>query len=201
MHGLHVSEAGNYQDEKQRNASPERRPLELANTLHPSLEIIADSRRWAVAGQQSGSSNPCPNQRQKGHHVSRRFIHSHIGMYNLFVPRAATTSDVFNAVAEPRRREILDYLVLQERTVGEIVARVGLEQPSVSKHLRVLHEVGLVRSRREGRQVLYRTNAEAIRPLHEWTGTFERYWKHQLGRVKERAEAKAKSSGKDSETK
>lgn len=109
-------------------------------------------------------------------------------MYCDCVPRAATTSDAFNAVAEPRRREILSYLVLQERAVGEIVATMGLEQPSVSKHLRVLRDVGLVRTRRDGRNIYYRTNAEAIRPLHEWTGTFERYWKHQLNRVKERAE-------------
>lgn len=104
--------------------------------------------------------------------------------------RAATTSDAFNAVAEPRRREILAYLALQERPVGDIVATLGLEQPSVSKHLRVLRDVGLVRMRRDGRQKLYRTRAEAIRPLHEWTSKFERYWQHQLSRVKERAEAK-----------
>ena len=103
--------------------------------------------------------------------------------------RAATTSDAFNAVAEPRRREILTYLALKERQVGEIVAAVGLDQPSVSKHLGVLREVGLVRVRRNGRHRLYRTNADAIRPLHEWAGTFERYWQHTLVRVKQRAEA------------
>ena len=103
--------------------------------------------------------------------------------------RAATTSDAFNAVAEPRRREILSYLALQERPVGDIVAALGLGQPSASKHLRVLRDVGLVHVRRDGRKMLYRTNAEAIRPLHEWAGTFERYWQHQLNRVKELAEA------------
>src|SRR5712664_3462927 len=102
--------------------------------------------------------------------------------------RAATTSDAFNAVAEPRRREILSYLVLQERPVGDIVATLGLDQPSVSKHLRVLRDVGLVHVRRDGRQKLYRTNAEGIRPLHEWTGTFERLWRNQLRRIKECAE-------------
>ena len=107
------------------------------------------------------------------------------------MPRAATTSDAFNAVAEPRRREILNYLALQERPVGHIVATLGLSQPSVSKHLRVLRDVGLVNLRREGRQKLYRTNAEAIRPLHEWTSTFEHYWRHQLSRIKERAEGNA----------
>jgi len=104
--------------------------------------------------------------------------------------RAATTSDAFNAVAEPRRREILNYLALQERPVGEIVDLLGMGQPSVSKHLRVLHQVGLVDVRRDGRRMLYRTNAEAIRPLHEWTETFERFWRHQLSRIKERAEGK-----------
>lgn len=102
--------------------------------------------------------------------------------------RASTTSDAFNAVAEPRRRQILSYLALRERPVGEIVANLGIEQPSVSKHLRVLKDVGLVRVRREGRQMLYRTNVEAIRPLHEWTSTFERLWRNQLNRIKDRAE-------------
>ena len=105
--------------------------------------------------------------------------------------RACTTSDAFNAIAEPRRREILNYLAMQERPVGEIVDALEMEQPSVSKHLRVLKDVGLVNARRDGRQIYYRTNAAAIRPLHEWTGTFERYWQHQLLRVKERAEAKS----------
>jgi DNA-binding transcriptional ArsR family regulator len=104
------------------------------------------------------------------------------------VPRAATTSDVFNAIAEPRRRDILVYLAHVERPVGDIVVALGLEQPSVSKHLRVLREVGLVHVRRDGRQILYRTDAEKIRPLHEWTSRFERYWRRQLIRIKERAE-------------
>ena len=107
--------------------------------------------------------------------------------------RAATTSDAFNAVAEPRRREILEYLAAAELPVGDLVARMGLEQPSVSKHLKVLRDVGLVRVRRNGRHMMYRTNADEIRPLHEWTKTFERLWAHQLLRVKERAEAKEKS--------
>jgi len=108
------------------------------------------------------------------------------------MPRAATTSDAFNAVAEPRRRQILSYLGAHERQVGEIVVAVGLDQPSVSKHLGVLRRVGLVRVRRNGRHRLYQTNAEAIRPLHDWAATFERYWQHQLLRVKERAEAQMK---------
>jgi DNA-binding transcriptional ArsR family regulator len=104
------------------------------------------------------------------------------------MPRAATTSDVFNAVAEPRRREILIYLAVQDRPVTEIAAKLGLEQPSVSKHLRVLRDVGLVHVRRHGRQRLYRTNSHALRPLHEWTSKFERYWQNQLQRIKARAE-------------
>jgi len=116
--------------------------------------------------------------------------YSHMGMYCVAMARMATTSDAFNAVAEPRRRDILSFLAMQERPVGDIVDELGMEQPSVSKHLKVLREVGLVAARREGRQILYRTNAEAIRPLHEWTETFERMWKHQLARIKEQAEAK-----------
>ena len=106
--------------------------------------------------------------------------------------RAATTSDSFNAVAEPRRRAILSYLAVEERPVGDIVLSLRMEQPSVSKHLRVLRNVGLVRARRDGRRMLYRTNAEAIKPLHEWTSSFERYWQQQLSRIKQHAERKVK---------
>jgi DNA-binding transcriptional ArsR family regulator len=112
-------------------------------------------------------------------------------MYCLVMARAATTSDAFNAVAEPRRREILALLVVQERPVGDIVAILQLDQPSVSKHLRVLRDTGLVRVRRNGRHKFYSTNADAIRPIHEWAATFERYWRNQLSRIKERAEQKA----------
>jgi DNA-binding transcriptional ArsR family regulator len=104
------------------------------------------------------------------------------------MPRASTTSDVFNAIAESRRRDILAFLAADERPVGDIVAAFEMPQPSVSKHLKVLREVGLVHVRRDGKQIYYRTNVHAIRPLYEWTRTFERFWRHQLARVKERAE-------------
>ena len=116
--------------------------------------------------------------------------YSYIGIYSGLVSRAATNSDAFNAVAEPRRRAILVFLADRERPVTEIVAALEIEQPSVSKHLRVLRDVGLVRMRRDGRRKLYRTNAAAIRPVHEWAAEFERFWRHTLIRVKERAEAK-----------
>jgi DNA-binding transcriptional ArsR family regulator len=103
--------------------------------------------------------------------------------------RATTTSDAFNAVGELRRRDILNYLAMHERSVGEIVEAMEMEQPSVSKHLKVLKDVGLVQARRQGRQMLYQVNAAAIRPLHEWTSTFESLWKGQLLRIKARAEA------------
>lgn len=110
------------------------------------------------------------------------------------MPRAATTSDVFNAIAEPRRREILTFLASRELPVGDIVAGLHLDQPSVSKHLRVLRRTGLVRMRCEGRHKFYRTNADAIRPLHDWASTFQKYWSHQLSRIKQRAEAAAQSA-------
>ena len=116
------------------------------------------------------------------------------------MPRASTTSDAFNAVAEPRRRDILNYLILQERSVNEIVDSLNIEQPSVSKHLRVLKDVGLVNVRRDGRNMFYRTNAEAIRPLHEWTSRFERFWRHQLNQIKELAERNANAPKPDSPT-
>jgi DNA-binding transcriptional ArsR family regulator len=115
--------------------------------------------------------------------------------------RAATSSDAFNAVAEPRRREILSYLALGERSVGEIVAALECGQPSVSKHLRVLREVGLVRARREGRRTLCRIHADGLRPLHEWTATFERLWRHQLQRVKQRAEQRTRVDQRPGPTK
>ena len=107
------------------------------------------------------------------------------------MPRAAASLDVFNAIGEPRRRQILSYLAAQERPVGAIATTLQFEQPSVSKHLRILHEAGLVQVRREGRQMLYRTNTEAIRPLYEWASTFERFWRSQLDRIKDRAERKS----------
>jgi DNA-binding transcriptional ArsR family regulator len=87
--------------------------------------------------------------------------------------REATTADAFNAIGDSCRREILTYLAKEEHAVSDIVARLGLEQPSVSKHLRVLRDVGLVRVRRVGRQKFYRTNAKAIRPLYDWASKFE----------------------------
>ena len=110
--------------------------------------------------------------------------------------RAATTSDIFNAVAEPRRREILAFLAPRERPVGDIVDGLQLDQPSVSKHLRVLRHTGLVHMRCQGRHKFYRTNAEAIRPLHDWASTFQQYWSHQLSRIKQRAEAAASAKPK-----
>ena len=112
------------------------------------------------------------------------------------VPRAATTSDVLNAIAEVQRRDILVYLAPRARHVSDIVAKFNLSQPSVSKHLRVLRHVGLVDVRRDGRQMFYRANADAVRPLHEWTGIFQQYWRHQLARVKERAEKKPQDKEK-----
>jgi DNA-binding transcriptional ArsR family regulator len=90
--------------------------------------------------------------------------------------RAATTTDAFNAVAEPRRREILAYLASGERPVNDVVAGLGLPQPQVSKHLRVLREVDLVRVRDHGRQRQYRLNGEALKPVHDWVKDFERTW-------------------------
>jgi DNA-binding transcriptional ArsR family regulator len=106
------------------------------------------------------------------------------------VPRAPTTSDPFNAVAEPRRRHILELIAAEERSVGEIAEALELEQPSVSKHLQVLLNVDLVTVRRDGRRILYRTNAETLRTIHDWSGMFAQYWRSQLRRIKAHAEGK-----------
>jgi DNA-binding transcriptional ArsR family regulator len=90
--------------------------------------------------------------------------------------RAATTADSFNAVAEPRRRQILDVLAGGEQPVGAIVRRLGMGQPQVSKHLRVLREAGVVEVRDVGRNRLYRVNGESLRPIHEWVAAYERLW-------------------------
>jgi DNA-binding transcriptional ArsR family regulator len=97
--------------------------------------------------------------------------------------RAATTTDAFNAVAEPRRREILDVLAGGERPVNDLVARLDLAQPLVSKHLRVLREVGLVDVRDEGRRRIYRLNGRSLKPIHDWVKTFERSWEERFERL------------------
>ena len=104
--------------------------------------------------------------------------------------RAATTSDPFNAIADPRRRHILEFIAGEERSVSEIADALELNQPSVSKHLQVLSNVGLVTARREGRRTMYRTNADQLRVIHLWSATFERYWRNQLRRIKDHAEGK-----------
>jgi len=99
------------------------------------------------------------------------------------VARAATTSDAFNAVAEPRRREILDLLAAGERPVNDLVRLLGLAQPQVSKHLRVLRDVGAVDVRDEGRQRLYRLNGPALKPIHEWVTQYEHLWSERFERL------------------
>jgi DNA-binding transcriptional ArsR family regulator len=96
--------------------------------------------------------------------------------------RAATTADAFNAVAEPRRRQILDVLAGGERSVNDLVRLLGLGQPQVSKHLRVLREVGAVEVRDEGRQRLYRLNGHALKPIHDWVKNYERSWSSAVAR-------------------
>ena len=106
--------------------------------------------------------------------------------------RAATTTDVFNAIAEPRRRQIIDLLGdLHGRPVGDLVHHLGLPQPAVSKHLGVLRKVGLVSVARRGQQRVYRLNPQELVPVNDWVKPFERYWTNQIDRIKQRAEEKA----------
>jgi DNA-binding transcriptional ArsR family regulator len=99
--------------------------------------------------------------------------------------RTPTTHDPFNAVAEPKRRQVLEALGRQELSVNDIVQKLGWKQPMVSKHLSVLKQVGLVTERRIGRQRLYRVNAEQLRPIYEWVAPFERYWSESFDRLDE----------------
>jgi DNA-binding transcriptional ArsR family regulator len=103
-----------------------------------------------------------------------------IWVYNFAMARAATTADAFNAVAEPRRREILDALTGGERPVNELVELLGLAQPHVSRHLRVLREVGAVYVRDEGRQRLYRLNPQALKPIHDWVASYQHLWEERF---------------------
>jgi DNA-binding transcriptional ArsR family regulator len=114
--------------------------------------------------------------------------------------RAATTADAFNAVAEPRRRQILDVLAGGERPVNDLVRELTLGQPQVSKHLRVLREVGLVDVRGDGRQRLYRLNGRALKPIHDWVKDYERTWAErfdQLDVVLEELKEKEAGDGSD----
>ena len=114
--------------------------------------------------------------------------------------RAATTTDAFNAVAEPRRRQILDALAAGERPVNDLVRRLDLAQPQVSKHLRVLREVGAVEVREDGRQRLYSLNGHALKPIHDWVKAYERSWSErfeQLDAVLD--DLKEKEQGDDGE--
>ncbi len=111
-------------------------------------------------------------------------------MYNFGMARASTTSDPFNAIAEPRRRHILEFLGGAERSVTEIAGALELNQPSVTKHLQVLRDVGLVDMRRDGRRTMYRTNFDTLRTVHDWSNMFAQHWRGQLRRIKAHAEDK-----------
>src|SRR5580658_3519372 len=106
-----------------------------------------------------------------------------ISEYDRPVARASTTSDVFNAIADRQRREVLDALIDGEKAVGTIVSDLSMSQPQVSKHLRVLSEVGLVRCRADGRRRLYRLEPARLRPMHEWLAKYEQAWNDRMDRV------------------
>jgi DNA-binding transcriptional ArsR family regulator len=99
-----------------------------------------------------------------------------MGIYHAVVARAATTSDAFNAIAEPRRRQIIDLLAAGEHPVNDLVLLLGVPQPQVSKHLRILREVGAVEVRDDGRRRVYRLNGHALKPIHDWVKSYERTW-------------------------
>ena len=111
--------------------------------------------------------------------------------------RAATTADAFNAVAEPRRRQILDALVGGERPVNDLVGQLGLTQPQVSKHLKVLREVGLVHVRDQGRQRMYRLNGKPLKPIHDWVKSYERTWSERFEALDVVLDELKEQNGKD----
>ena len=115
--------------------------------------------------------------------TSRNLTYVDNGIYATSVARSSTTSDVFNAIAEAHRREILDVLISGEKAVGTIVNDLSMSQPQVSKHLRVLSDVGLVTCRAEGRRRLYRLDHDHLRPLHDWLEKYEQSWNERLDRI------------------
>ena len=125
--------------------------------------------------------------------------YSDIGIYDPSMARAATTADAFNAIAEPRRRQILDVLAGGERPVNDLVLELGLAQPQVSKHLRVLREVGAVEMREAGRQRLYRLNGEALRPIHDWVKNYERSWNERFEQLDSMLDELKEDEGDDSD--
>ncbi len=121
-----------------------------------------------------------------------------ISAYDSIVARARTTSDVFNAIAEPRRREIIEFLADgQARAVNELVDGLSVPQPAVSKHLAVLRRVGIVSVTTSGPMRLYRLEPQQLKPIHDWAKRFEQFWTHQIDRIKERAERKAQTRSKN----
>ncbi len=113
----------------------------------------------------------------------RGLTHADMSMYYLAMARASTTSDAFNAVAEPRRRQILDALASGEHSVGELVERLHVAQPVVSKHLKVLRDVDLVAAREAGRQRLYRLNGAPLKTIHDWVRSYEQSWSQAFDRM------------------
>jgi DNA-binding transcriptional ArsR family regulator len=127
-----------------------------------------------------------------------------ISEYNAGMARLPTTSDVFNAIAEPQRREILSLLTTGERSVNDLVEALGLKQPQVSKHLKVLRAVGLVSVREVGQQRLYRLNAQGLKPIYDWVTPFERLWHERLDRLDaylKQLQSAEKEAGKEEEEK
>jgi len=123
-----------------------------------------------------------------------------MGIYIPGMARTATTADAFNAIAEGKRREILDLLAEGgERSVTDIVKSLGASQPQVSKHLRVLRTVDLVRVRGSGRHRLYRLEAGKLKRVHDWVRTYERFWSHQIDRIRTRAERKSNGTTEQSD--
>jgi len=115
------------------------------------------------------------------------------------MPRAATTTDVFNAIAEPRRRQIIEVLARRGAVaVSALVVTLGMPQPTVSKHLGVLRKVGLVSVTKQGQQRLYELEAKELKRVHDWTERFEQHWSHQLDRIKQRAERRARDQRRSS---
>ena len=163
-----------------RNSDTTKSPIASAQRAATLLRCVPEN------GSANALDEPVPPRGRLLAHapkVHRCLTYSYIGIYGAAMARAATTADAFNAVAEPRRRQLLDVLAGGERPVNDLVALLGLAQPQVSKHLRVLREVGVVDVRNDGRQRLYRLNGYALKPIHDWVKAYEQTWSERFDQL------------------
>jgi DNA-binding transcriptional ArsR family regulator len=179
-------------------------PLTSDKSQATSIICFPVARRGQIKSAQTPNAHSAFGQILFAHLFYLPLDNIPISEYNAGMARLPTTSDVFNAIAEPQRREILSLLTTGERSVNDLVEALGLKQPQVSKHLKVLRAVGLVSVREVGQQRLYRLNAQGLKPIYDWVTPFERLWHERLDRLDaylKQLQSAEKEAGKEEEEK